>query len=113
MKKENISRATLASTYVGTPDPQQADPPTGEKLMVTWRLPKDALNNPLTLKLQIIYRDFTEETKLLPIDHRRGLHITPLSQKPILSYQAEIMTLSGKVIESWTHQLFFKLIREE
>ncbi|MDN3508192.1 MAG: hypothetical protein P0S94_04655 [Simkaniaceae bacterium] len=113
VKKEQISRATLASSYVGSPDPRQQNPPSGEKLMITWRLPKEALKDPLTLKIQIIYTDFEEETKLLPIDSRRGLHITPLSKKPILSYKAEIVTLSGKEIESWTHQLFFKLIKED
>lgn len=111
--KERVSRETLASTFAESPDPRQKNPPHGEKLLVTWRLPKEAVKNPLILVLQVVREDFSEVTEVYPVDKRRGLITYGLEEKKILTYRASIQTLSGDVVEEWTQALWFSVIREE
>ena len=54
-KRERIDKDTLASTFVKSPDPRQYACFQGEEITFEWRLPRDALNEPLELLVEILY----------------------------------------------------------
>jgi hypothetical protein len=113
VKKERIGRDSLASTFVGSPDPLQACPPSGEKLLVSWRLPKEAMEQQLVLVLKLVLRDYEEVTEVYPVLRRRGMIAYGLEERGIVTYKAEIQTVAGEVVEGWEQALWFSVIKEE
>lgn len=108
--------STLASTFVGSPDPRQKNPPTGEKLIIGWKLPSDSLDQELLLQLDIIYRNHSKKRECYPISQRRGIIIYHLldeeyfKTRGFLTYKAEIITREGSVLKEWRQKLWFNLI---
>lgn len=119
LKKEYVNQSTLASTYVGSPDPMQKNPPLGEELVIEWWLPPGSLDEELTLMLKIIYRNYTEQTLIYPVLQRRGEITFPLLNDGFietggfLSYKVEIRTSHGEVMKEWEHRLWTNLITIE
>jgi hypothetical protein len=117
--QEKVSRDSLASTYVGTPDPRQKNPPKGQELIIEWQIPKDLLLEKPEIHLQVVYRDYSEAQFTYPIEYKSGYRVYTLvgdeylETKGLLSYKAEIKTLDGKVFRTWQHQLWVKVIRIE
>lgn len=117
VRQEWIDGRYLASTYVKTPDPRQAHPPTGQKLIVQWWVPSQVLENHPKLLLKIIYWDFTEKTITFPITKRVGYETYTLLDKEyeekqgLLTYRAEIVTDDDKIYQEWTHKLWVNLIK--
>ncbi|MEM8728031.1 MAG: hypothetical protein AAGE99_04905 [Chlamydiota bacterium] len=116
VKRESVDRSKLASTYVGSPDPRRKNPPTGEKLVIRWRLPRDFSREKMTLVLDLVYKNHTRETLSYPISRHRGMTVCFLVEngdretKEILTYKAEIRNEEGFVIRDWKHRLWTELI---
>ncbi|NGX51674.1 MAG: hypothetical protein K1060chlam2_01547 [Chlamydiae bacterium] len=119
VKRESVDRSKLASTFVGSPDPRQKNPPTGEELLLEWRLPRTALKQELTLVLKLIYKNYSEETIRYPVDRRRGVIIFALLDEKyrqtegFLTYKADIITPDGTPLKEWKQQLWVDLITLE
>ena len=119
LKKEYVNLNTLASTFVGSPDPMQKFPPIGEEIVIEWWLPPDSLDEELTLMLKIIYRNYTEQTLIYPILQRRGEITFPLLNEAFiesggfLTYKVEIRTSDGEIMKEWEHRFWTNLITIE
>lgn len=116
VKREYVDQSKLASTFVGSPDPRQKNPPKGQELIIEWRLPQGALDQKLTLVLSVIYKNHSEETLCYPVDRRRGVITYALLDEAyrktegFLTYKAEIKTLDGMIVKEWKQQLWVDLI---
>lgn len=119
VKNEHVDLSTLASTFVGSPDPRKENPPNGQELILQWRLPPKAIEQKLVLLLKIVYRDYTEEVHEYPVERRRGgltfslLNEKFLEKRGFLTYKAEIKRLDGEVLKQWQHKLWVDLITIE
>ena len=114
--RESIDRSTLASTYVGSPDPRQKNPPKGQELIIKWRCPKHFPQETMTLVLDILYKDYTQETVSYPLARRRGVFTYALlgekyhEKGGFLTYKAELRDQEGAVVQQWKQQLWTELI---
>lgn len=114
--QDKVDRNFLASTQAKTPDPRQENPPEGERLIVEWQVPRDLLKEDPCLLLDVVYKDYTEESFSYPICHRMDYVVYNLlgneykEKKGILTYQAKVQTENGKTFYDWKHQLWTKLI---
>lgn len=112
-----INRDSLASTYVGSPDPLQCCPPTGRKVVLEWWVPPMLLQCEPKLILHLIFWNFTERTIEYPITSKIGYHTFDLVDEDffttggILTYKAEIVTCDGEIYREWKHQLWVNLIQ--
>jgi hypothetical protein len=111
-----ISHRTLASYYVNTPDPLLNNPPIGQRLILSWSVPKCTLpGNDLSLKIYIRFWNREQIVKVEPITKQRGTVVYTLmnedyiATKGIMSYKAEIVD-DGVVISEWKHQIWTEVI---
>lgn len=112
--RHHVGQADLASGYVKSPDPRQKNPPTGDQLWVYWRLPSRVCEEALTLTLRVVYKNLEEEVRAYPIYRRRG-HIvfsdmgdSYTKNGGILTYMAEITTLTGEVVKECKQSMWFQ-----
>jgi len=116
VKREAVDRMKLASTFVGSPDPLQKNPPKGQELILEWRLPEEALREELVLVLSVIYKNHTEEKVCYPIDRRRGVITYSVlgsdykETDGFLTYKAENLNKDNSVVKQWKQQLWTDLI---
>src|ERR1700733_9665141 len=111
-----LSRESLASYYVNTPDPRLNNPPIGQRLIVNWSVPKQYLKT-YALRLEMILRFRNrEETRLsVPIDKSAGTYIYAvmneeyLATKGILTYKIDLMA-DDTLLNGWKHQIWTDLI---
>ncbi len=111
-----INASYLASSQVGTPDPRQAHPPVGQKLVIDWAIPPEMLSEQPKIILHLLYKNHGEKEVVYPITCRGGYTVYSLlneefvETKGLLTYRAEIVTEGGKVYREWKHQLWVNLI---
>lgn len=116
VQQEWIDARYLASTHVKTPDPRQAHPPFGQRLLLYWWVPRAVLDQSPELVLQVIYKNFTQKTVTFPLKHRTGHKIFSLlneeyhEKRGLLTWRAQIVTSDQKVFKEWKHQLWVNLI---
>ncbi|MCB1084531.1 MAG: hypothetical protein KDK60_00335 [Chlamydiia bacterium] len=116
VKRERVSRERLASTFVGSPDPRQENPPKGQELILEWWLPKSAFQEHPDLVLKVIYKNHMQETVTYPLKRRRGVETFSLlgdkyrETGGLLTYKAEIIGQNGAVIKEWKQLLWTDLI---
>ncbi|QVL56698.1 MAG: hypothetical protein KFB93_04765 [Simkaniaceae bacterium] len=116
VKREHVDQSKLASTYVGSPDPRQKNPPKGQELIMEWRLPRETVEEKMTLVLELLYKNYTQETISYPVSSRRGVITYSLIGKKykekegLLTYKAEIRDEKGTVLQEWKQQLWTELI---
>ncbi len=114
--KIDIRRSTLASSFAETPDPRQKHPPKGEQLLVEWNLPSKWDKEHLFLQLHVIYNDYLEDTFVYSLDGPRGdLSYFLLGEHyqrsgGLMTYEAQIKTEEGVVIQQFKQALFTKII---
>ncbi len=119
VSQDKIDREYLASSHVATPDPNQKNPPQGDRLIVEWKVPSDLLKEKASLHLHVIYRNYTENCFIYPVTHRMDYAVYTLigdeykEKKGILSYKAEIIKEDGTIFTDWRHQLWTQLIQIE
>lgn len=114
-----VNSNSLASSYVGTPDPRQAHPPTGQKLIIDWVIPGDLLIEQPRVVLFLVFKDHTEKKLSYPIEYKSGYAVYALTGEEfektqgLLTYRAEIVDSEGQVFRDWKHQLWVNLITLE
>jgi hypothetical protein len=111
-----ISHRTLASYYVNTPDPLLNDPPIGQRLILSWSIPKCTIpGNDLKLRIYIRFWNRQQIVKVEPITKQRGTVVYTLmnedyiSARGIMSYKAEIVD-DDVIIAEWKHQIWTEVI---
>ncbi len=108
---------SLASTHLGTPDPRQLDPPLGTKILISWAVPTELLEQNPKILLHIIYKNYSEERFSYLIDAPKGSKIYSLlgddylQKGDILTYRAAIVREDGSICREWLHQLWVNLVR--
>jgi len=113
---QKVGRNDLASTYVGSPDPQQAHPPSGQMVILNWCIPGRVLRENPQMVLDVIFRNHTKETFIYPISSRLGYVTYRLvdaehaEKGGLLTYRVQIVTEGGEIYKQWTHQLWAELI---
>lgn len=111
-----FSRETLASYYVETPDPMLINPPVGQKLLISWSLPRNYLNSSdLHLNIRIRFRNREEVEINVPIEKTWGSYTYVLPNECYFETQGIMtykVTLVGDnlVLDEWRHQLWHELI---
>lgn len=108
---EYLSKKSLASFHVSTPDPHLNYPPIGQQLITTWWI-----NEPCPI-LRITVRFQNEEEIVYTYDNlnskgtvtTKNLNNDYLNRGCIQTYKAELL-LGDTVITTFTHQLFKNLI---
>ena len=114
--KVPIDRSSLASTYAESPNPQAKNPPKGEKLYVTWRLPFSIDPKGMKIRLKVIYKDLTEAETVHPIPHRVGAFgYAVLNEKFIetngfYSYKAELLDKEDKIVDVVKQRMWVNVI---
>lgn len=112
-----FSRENLASYYVGTPDPRLNNPPIGQRLIVTWAVPRscNGYYSDLHLEVTIRFRNRKEVREIYPITRLHGTYVYSLlnedyiETRGMLSYKVDLVA-DGKVLEQWRHQIWADLI---
>lgn len=119
IQTQYLGEQNLASYHVGTPDPQLAHPPTGQRLMVQWSLSSKELENDNTeLYLKIRFRNRKEHEIHYPIHQKQGTYCYDLVGQDyldsggVLTYKGEIWA-NGSLLISWKHPLWIELITFE
>lgn len=112
-----LSRKSLASYYVDTPDPNQNHPPLGERLIIHWSLPPSFQSFPdLQLNLTVRFGNRTEITETYRLNKLCGYQVYKLSgdqyiaKRGIFTYKATISS-HEKILETFTHQMWINLIQ--
>jgi hypothetical protein len=114
VQQQKVSSSYLASGNVGTPDPRT--PPNGEMILAEWWVPKDLLARCPTLRIEVIFKDFSQTCVEFPIRHRVGYETFAVLNNRFketggfMAYHIEIITEDGSVYADWTHQLWVRLI---
>lgn len=113
---DKVDARYLASTHVGTPDPRQAHPPQGQRIVINWFLPSRVIEQGASLKLHILFWNYTTQVVNYPLKKQRGsteyflLDEAFERKKGILTYKAEVVTAEGEIFSEWKHQLWVNLI---
>jgi hypothetical protein len=122
VQTQYISKESLASYHVLTPDPHLDHPTIGQRLLVQWKFKaSDVCGLPLTLHLRIRFYNHEESVLTIPIDNTGkifvgGFYIYELfneeyfEKRGILTYYAEIKS-DETVIADWKHPLWVELIQ--
>ena len=116
VRKIPIDRASLASTYAESPDPKGAKPPQGEKLYISWRVPFDKSYEGMNIRLNIIYRDLTQQEVVFPVNRRLGIvGFDVLDEKfketnGFYTYRVALIDQKGHEIDSFKQRMWTNII---
>jgi hypothetical protein len=112
-----FTRETLASYYTETPDPMLINPPVGQKLIVSWNVPRSYLNYAdLHVNVRIRLRNKQEVELNIPVEKRCSYYEYVVANElffetqGILTYKVDLIG-GGLILEEWKHQLWHELIR--
>ncbi len=114
--KEFVDKNSLASTFVKSPDPAQANPPQGIRLWVSWNYPLSIWQEGSIIYLKVIYGNYEQAMFSYPMGGSKGeVSYALLSdeydkKQGILTYSAEVVTPAGEALSHWKHQMWFELI---
>lgn len=111
-----INIESLASYYINTPDPLLDRPPIGQRLLISWNIPKELLEeeNP-HLYVVMHLRNREERAFTIPLKKSCGSTIYSLlnqeycTTRGILTYKVQLFA-GGCLKEEWRHQLWAELI---
>lgn len=115
VEMEYVSERSLASYWVRTPDPKLACPNIGQRLIVSWWVPPEALDD-LSMELTIRFGNHEEEHLSIPIKRFRDSYTYGIyngdywEKRGIQTYRAQIISSEG-IVDEWTHQLWAEFIR--
>lgn len=117
VRTEYLTEASLASYYVGTPDPRRGCPLIGQQLILSWRIPTALWHNQeLTFDITIRFRNQEERHLQIQCDRNIGTYIYAIQDDEflklggILTYKV-LLKEDGEVTESWIHPLWQERIR--
>jgi hypothetical protein len=111
-----LGLSTLASSVVGTPDPRQRCPKTGQELYISWRFPEEFYtHDDLHLEMTLRFGNREEACLSIPVERFRGGFVYTLTDDEywdncgVLTYKIELF--SGEcLLDSWYHQIWSELI---
>ncbi len=116
VQQEKIDRNFLASSHIGTPDPRQENPTTGQRLLIRWNFPSEIFAKNLSLVTTVRFWDDQEVVLTEPIQRRTAFTTlffasSPLEkEKRILTYRVQAISSQGEVVGWWEHPLWTPLI---
>ena len=103
-----FTRKDLASTPMGTPDPNKLLPIFGQRLYIKWNTEKKA---PLELYVRVMLKKGKLLEEKIPLKESSGSYIFPIVDKNyteeggLLSYKIELLK-NGKVISTSRHKFW-------
>lgn len=110
-----FTRKDLASSYVGTPDPNKQKPIFGQRLYISWDRPQEEM--PLSLHIQVRLKKKGFLDKIVPLDTSSGSYTFPIvgpdytSGGGLLSYKVELLSKDSVVATSkhkfWVEDIHF------
>lgn len=116
VRNETVDYHYLASTHVNTPDPLREQMYQGQQLIVGWDIPRKYLHKDnLHLLMTIRFRNNEQQKITVPMQRAWGTYVFRLlnedyiQKEGIMTYKVEIYG-NGKVLDTWTHQLWAELI---
>ena len=116
VQTDYISYKNLASYYVGTPDPRLNCPLVGQRLIISWSVPKTFMcYADLHLEIVIRFRNGQELTEFFDIEQKRGTYVYHIindeyiEKQGILTYRIDIVG-GGCPLEQWRHRIWAELI---
>lgn len=116
VQTQYLTRHSLASYHVNTPDPKLDNPDVGQQLIIQWNLNTDVRNfNELYILLKMRFRNHEELTQRIDLKRAGGIYIYSIinedyfEKRGIQTYKAELIG-DGQVLEEWRHQLWSELI---
>lgn len=116
VQTDYLTHKDLASYYVGTPDPRQNVTAVGQRLIVSWVVPKSYLTyEDLHLKVTIRFRNREELIEIFHLSKTRGTYLYMLlnedyfAKKGILTYKVDLIG-GGFLLEEWRHRIWTNLI---
>jgi hypothetical protein len=111
-----LTRESLASAIVVTPDPALFHPSIGQRLLVQWNLRREfCCYQTLSFKLTVRFRTHQEQVIQKQIKTKQGSYLYELLDDAfcqsggIVTYRLEIYG-DNCLIDSWQHPLWAKLI---
>ena len=117
VQSEYVDRETLASFHVGTPDPLLSNPPRGQRLIISWSLPREyACYQEIHLVLKVRFRNREEKIHNIAIHKRQGTTVYEIldavfcESLGIQTYKIDLVG-DGETLDEWRHQLWADLIR--
>lgn len=112
---ETIDQSRLASVHVNAPDPLHELNPHGQRIYVSWSLPKKYKNTDLRGVLKIRFNTPEQVTIPFKIDRLRGtityqsINEEFFSKEGIQAYKVEIYS-NGEEIDTYQHSMWNELI---
>lgn len=111
-----VARESLASYWVDTPDPLLNCPPFGQRLVISWSVPRELLKleNP-HLEITIRMRNRDQVVRYVPLKRSSGTTLYRILNEQycesggFLTYKVQLIA-GGCVYEEWRHQLWAELL---
>lgn len=117
VQSDYLTIQDLASYYVDTPDPRRNCPTVGQRLIVSWTVPKDYLSyENLRLEITIRFRNREEVKEIFHLTKTRGTYVFTLlnddyfSKRGILTYKIDLIG-NEMILEEWRHKIWADLIQ--
>ncbi|MGA8164674.1 MAG: hypothetical protein WB791_06575 [Waddliaceae bacterium] len=115
-----VSCENLASYHVNTPDPCLEHPPFGQRLIVSWALPKGIAKaaDAFQLRITIRFGNREEVVKCFVLRKTIGTYLFSLLNEQyrekggIVTYKIQLLE-EGRLVEERRHQLWAELITFE
>jgi hypothetical protein len=118
-RSEYFDNSDLASAQVNTPDPRQDGPTYGQRVHISWSVPKeyfDGKNEP-SLLLSLQYKNFETNEVVVPLEKASGHYVYTLRDEEydntqgILTYKVNIVSGEQVVLNEWRHQIWADRIK--
>ncbi len=104
-----VTRESLASYHVGTPDPCLNAPNVGQRLYIRWRLPTNYLElEPLQLKMHLRFHNRKFALETISITKLNASYVYELLNEKffetegLMAYKIEIIG-NGIILDEWHH----------
>ena len=116
VQTDYLTYKDLASFYVKTPDPRLSACNFGQRLIISWSLPKHFLKKEhLQLEVTLRFRNREEILEIIPIGKQRNTYVYPLLNEDylekggILTYKIDLKDKEN-ILEEWRHLMWTESI---
>ena len=113
--RQVLSHTQLMSGVIQVNDERNELDIEGERITISWKIPKNQQDREWVLDLELIYNDFTHEVYEIPIIHPRDTYEFQISNKKykikqgIRSYRLALRS-NEDILEEWRHPLWTEII---
>lgn len=116
VRTEYLGCENLASHHINTPDPSLDCPPNGQRLIISWFIPKSYQTyTDLHLHLTVRFKNREQDERTIVMNSRWGFYLYDLINERycqtggIATYKVEMIG-DGVLLEKWEHPLWVELI---